>query len=127
MNSTQATSPATSSRPFPYFSILAVVAIPLFGFGSLPYWTWNIAQQIRTAPISNYSADPGQFGGLAVVAGVVGTAAIGAVFGLLTTWLAGHRNERCIALRVVAWIANGLGAAVGGFLIVSHLLKQASL
>lgn len=127
MNSTQATSLVNSSRPFPYLSILAVVAIPLFGFGSLPYWTWNIAQQIRTAPISNYASDPGQFGGLAVVAGVVGTSAIGAVFGLLTTWLAGRRNERCMALRVFAWIVNGLGVALGAFLLISYLLKQVLL
>jgi hypothetical protein len=104
--------------------MFSLFAMPLFGLGSWPYWTWEINRQIRTAPFEGFAPDPGQFGGFGVIAGVLMTTFLGSLVGLVMVWLARRRNERGKALRTLAWILNGLGALCAVYLLGSHMLRH---
>ena len=99
--------------------------MPLLGIVSIPFWSWQVAHQIRSVPSEIYSPDPGQFGGFAVIAGAVGTGLLGALVGLGLAWLAKRRQERWPWLRKGAMMINALGLIVGAALFINHLIRQA--
>lgn len=106
----------------PFCAVLAVLAIPLFGITSIPFWRWHISYQIRSAPSEIYSPDPGQFGGFAVVAGAVATGLLGALFGLGLVFLAKRRKERWPWLRGSALAINAVGVLAGVILLINKLV-----
>ena len=106
----------------PFCSILAVLAMPLLGIISIPFWRWHVSYQIKSAPSEIYSPDPGQFGGFAVVAGVVATGLLGALFGLGLVCLATYRKERWPWLRGSALAINAVGVLAGVILLINKLV-----
>jgi len=107
----------------PFCSVLAVLAMPLLGIASIPFWRWHISYQIKSAPSEIYSPDPGQFGGFAVVAGAVATGLLGALFGLGLVCLAKRRKERWPWLRGCALAINTVGVLVGVILVINKLVR----
>ena len=108
--------------PFPTMSILAAITIPLFALASWPFWSWYVDRQIKS--LESNAPDPGQFGGFAVVGGMVMTAAVAAVLGLAIAWFAARRKERWHVVRILAWTVNGLGTALGAALVVNHMMNS---
>lgn len=111
-----------SKRSAPVCSLGALLAMPLLGIASIPFWTWWIDSQIRSASSEIYSPDPGQFGGLAVIAGSVATGLFGTLIGLGLAWFAKRRRERWPWLRTASILLNGFGILLGIALLSKHLV-----
>ena len=108
--------------PFPTISILAVITVPLLASLSWPFWTWYVDRQVTS--VESNAPDPGQFGGFAIAGAVVMTAVVAAFLGLAIAWFAGRRKERWRGLRILAWVINGLGAALGAALLVDSIVTS---
>lgn len=113
-----------SEQSAPFCSILALLAMPLLGIISIPFWRWHVSYQIKSAPSEIYSPDPGQFGGFAVVAGAVATGLLGALLGLGLVCLAKFRKERWRWLRGCALTINTLGMLAGVILLINRLIRS---
>lgn len=115
--------PSMNPKPSaPVCSVLALLAMPMLGVVSIPFWAWQIDSQIRSAPNEIYSPDPGQFGGFAVIAGSVASGFFGACVGLGLVWFAKCRRERWLWLRVASLLLNGFGVLAGAVLLINHLI-----
>jgi len=113
----------TLKRPVPFCSFLALLAMPLLAFGSIPFWTWYVTHQIASAPFEGYAPDPGQFAAFGVAAGSFFTGVLGAVVGIGLAYLAKRRNERWWWLRVLAFWINGIGIAVGTYVLLHYVFR----
>lgn len=122
MTSSELSSSGRPIGPFPSMSILAVITIPLLVVVSWPFWTWYVDWQVNS--VESNAPDPGQFGGFAVLGGVVMTGAVAAILGLVIAWFAGRRNERWRGVRIFAWVFNGLGTALGAALLVNYIMTS---
>lgn len=107
----------------PIYSLVALLAMPLLGIASIPFWEWRLDSQIRSAPSEIYAPDPSQFGGFAVIAGSVATGLFGAWVGLGLVWFAKHRCERWPWLRIASLLLNGFGVLTGAALLIKHVLR----
>ena len=106
----------------PVCSLVSLVAMPLLGIASIPFWKWWINIQIRAAPSEIYSPDPGQFGGLAVIAGSFVTGLLGALIGLGLVWFAQRRCERWTWLRIASILLNGFGILSVVVILIQHIV-----
>jgi hypothetical protein len=122
MNTSEQPTPDIHRRPFPSLSILSILAAPLLGFVSLPFWAWMIDNQMQKESFEGFYDDANQFRAVGVAAGVICTAMVGATFGLVITWLANRRNERCKPLRTISWVINGLITLLAIFLLIYNAL-----
>lgn len=115
-----------ANQSTPFCSSFALLAMPLLGVVSIPFWRWHVEYQIRSAPSEIFAPDPGQFGGFAVIAGAVATGLWGALVGLAFIWLAKRRQERWPWLRRGALTVNVIGALVGLIMLINQLVRLAN-
>jgi hypothetical protein len=107
----------------PWFSIFALISIPLLTVCSLPFWRENIEQQISSSAASSNVSDSGRGGGFGLVVGGFLTAIVASYVGLILALLAQKKKERWLVIRVAAWVINGIAASTGTFILFKYFVR----
>ena len=88
------------------FTLLSLLSAPVLAVVSIPFWRFEIARENPN--------DSSGFGIFGIILGVVVTAFVGAVAGVVFAVVAHRRHERFFPIRLFTFVSN---SAVVGFVI----------